>query len=378
MTDAYAPSIDPVQEALSRLVSAASEECIFGLAAALGNSNDALEDLVKRRKDAHQLVVTAQNTPRMLDAFDAWVVEMARAMAPICPPSWMPMAEVLAREGHARGRRARPSLALLVQAERQGRPAREAPRLARGARAARGARVRRAARRRGGAHHRRAHRVARPPGRGRSAALRRGARRRSSASTSTARSTAPSRARCSAARGSPRRGTASTRARSTSSACSRPSSAHPSIDVEVHAQRRHRPRRRAANRGPRGGRRHPLRPRRSHAPGYGVQLAALRRHAHAPAALPRRGAAPSRARRARRARASATRGSAAPRRRACSASRGRRRSCEDPTSRAWRALRARHDRVAAGSRRADAKDARRPVDDMLTMSLAEPSTALVP
>ncbi len=98
MTDAYAPTIDPVADALSRLVSMTCEEAIFGLSAALGNAHDALEDLVKRRKDAHQLALNGQRTPRMLDAFDAWVVDMARAMAPICPPSWLPMAEVLAEK----------------------------------------------------------------------------------------------------------------------------------------------------------------------------------------------------------------------------------------------------------------------------------------
>jgi len=98
MTDAYAPTIDPVQQALSRLVAMACEEAIFGMSAALGNADDALEDLVKRRKDAHQLVLGGQRTPRMLDAFDAWVVEMARAIAPICPPSWLPMSEVLAEK----------------------------------------------------------------------------------------------------------------------------------------------------------------------------------------------------------------------------------------------------------------------------------------
>jgi hypothetical protein len=98
MTDAYAPAIDPVADALSRLVAITCEEAIFGLSAALGNAHDALEDLVKRRKDAHQLALSGQRTPRMVDAFDKWVVEMTRAMAPICPPSWMPMAEVLAEK----------------------------------------------------------------------------------------------------------------------------------------------------------------------------------------------------------------------------------------------------------------------------------------
>lgn len=98
MTDAYAPTIDPAADALAKLVSITCEEAIFGLSAALGNAHDALEDLVKRRKESHQLALSGQRTPRMIDAFDAWVVEMARAMAPICPPSWMPMAEVLAEK----------------------------------------------------------------------------------------------------------------------------------------------------------------------------------------------------------------------------------------------------------------------------------------
>ena len=96
--DAYAPAVDPVADALNRLVAITAEEAIFGLSAALGNSHDALEDLVKRRKDSHQLALNGQRVPRMLDSFDAWVVEMSRAMAPICPPSWMPMSEVLAEK----------------------------------------------------------------------------------------------------------------------------------------------------------------------------------------------------------------------------------------------------------------------------------------
>jgi tellurite resistance protein len=98
MTDAYAPTVDPVQDGLSRLVAMACEEAVFGLSAALGNSGDALEELVKRRKDAHQAMLAGQRVPRMLEAFDAWVVEMSRAMAAICPPSWLPMAEVLAEK----------------------------------------------------------------------------------------------------------------------------------------------------------------------------------------------------------------------------------------------------------------------------------------
>lgn len=98
MTDAYTQTTDPAHDVLAKLVSITCEEAIFGLAAALGNAHDALEDLVKRRKDSHQLALSGQRTPRMIDAFDAWVVEMTRAIAPICPPSWMPMSEVLAEK----------------------------------------------------------------------------------------------------------------------------------------------------------------------------------------------------------------------------------------------------------------------------------------
>ncbi len=96
---AYAPEVDPAQAALSKLVAMTCEEAIFGLAAALGNAHDALEDLVKRRKDAHQLALQGQqHVARMIDSFDGWVVEMTRAITPICPPSWLPMSEVLAEK----------------------------------------------------------------------------------------------------------------------------------------------------------------------------------------------------------------------------------------------------------------------------------------
>lgn len=98
MTDAYSQATNPAHDTLAKLVSITCEEAIFGLSAALGNAHDALEDLVKRRKDSHQLMLSGQRTPRMVDSFDAWVVEMTRAIAPICPPSWMPMAEVLAEK----------------------------------------------------------------------------------------------------------------------------------------------------------------------------------------------------------------------------------------------------------------------------------------
>ena len=62
MTDAYAAVGDPAHDALAKLVSITCEEAIFGLSAALGNTHDALEDLVKRRKDSHALMLNGQRT----------------------------------------------------------------------------------------------------------------------------------------------------------------------------------------------------------------------------------------------------------------------------------------------------------------------------
>ncbi len=95
MTDAYAPTSDPQQTALARLVAASAEDAIFALSAALGNYNDALENIVKRRKDQHTAVLQNARVPRMTENFDAWFVDMSKSMVAICPPSWLPMAEVL-------------------------------------------------------------------------------------------------------------------------------------------------------------------------------------------------------------------------------------------------------------------------------------------
>lgn len=95
MTDAYAPTHDPQQTALANLVAASAEDAIFALSAALGNANDALENIVKRRKEQHTAVLQNARVPRMTENFDAWIVDMAKSMAAICPPSWMPMSEVL-------------------------------------------------------------------------------------------------------------------------------------------------------------------------------------------------------------------------------------------------------------------------------------------
>lgn len=105
--DAYAPELDAVTAAMSRLVSQLAEEAMFALAGSSGNAKDALEGAFKRRADAHAATVQGKPVARMKDSFDAWLVEMTRAMAPIAPPAWLPMSEVIAEkvtlEAGARG-----------------------------------------------------------------------------------------------------------------------------------------------------------------------------------------------------------------------------------------------------------------------------------
>ena len=88
------PGSDPYTQALARLVGALAEDAIFALAAAGRNHAAALEGLAKRRTDAYNGVLQGARVVRM-DEFDHWLVEMTRAIAPVAPPVWMPMSEVI-------------------------------------------------------------------------------------------------------------------------------------------------------------------------------------------------------------------------------------------------------------------------------------------
>jgi tellurite resistance protein len=105
--DAYAPVVDPKTFALGRLVSALAEDAIFGLSC--GGGSDTLDGLGKRRGEAYSAILAGHRLNTMSGEFDNWVVELTRAVAPICPPAWMPMAEVIREkvtlEAGARGLR---------------------------------------------------------------------------------------------------------------------------------------------------------------------------------------------------------------------------------------------------------------------------------
>jgi hypothetical protein len=81
--------------ALNRLVGVLAEDAIFVFASGARDIKDALEGMLHRRSAAYGAAVRGQPHTRMTARFDAWVIEMARAMAPVAPPTWMPMMEVV-------------------------------------------------------------------------------------------------------------------------------------------------------------------------------------------------------------------------------------------------------------------------------------------
>jgi hypothetical protein len=91
--DAYAPTANPKTLVLGRLVGTLAEDAIFGLAT--GGGTGVLEGLGKRRGEAYAAVLGGNRLNTMCGELDNWMVEMTRAVAPICPPAWMPMAEVI-------------------------------------------------------------------------------------------------------------------------------------------------------------------------------------------------------------------------------------------------------------------------------------------
>lgn len=91
--DAYAPMIDARTAALARLIGALAEDAIFGLTT--GGGADVLEPLGRRRGEAYQAILSGHRLHTMSGELEHWLVEMTRAVTPIHPPSWMPMADVL-------------------------------------------------------------------------------------------------------------------------------------------------------------------------------------------------------------------------------------------------------------------------------------------
>jgi Tellurite resistance protein TerB len=101
--------IDLATAALDRLVGVLAEDAIYVLASGTHDVKEALEGLLQRRGYAYTAAVQGQPLSRMTTQFEAWIVEMARAMAAVAPPVWVPMMDVVREkvtlEAGARGLR---------------------------------------------------------------------------------------------------------------------------------------------------------------------------------------------------------------------------------------------------------------------------------
>lgn len=86
---------DLASTALGRLIGVLCEDAIFALSTGGGDAAEALEGLGKRRVDAYNAALQGMTLPRMNDAWDTWLVQLTRAMAPVSPPLWLPMMDVV-------------------------------------------------------------------------------------------------------------------------------------------------------------------------------------------------------------------------------------------------------------------------------------------
>jgi tellurite resistance protein len=88
---------------------AVTEDALFAVAAAGEDDENVLTGLGKRRADLYERVVRGQaRIP--ISSYRDWTTNLAAAIAPVCPPIWMPMAQLVRQgvtvEGGARGVRA--------------------------------------------------------------------------------------------------------------------------------------------------------------------------------------------------------------------------------------------------------------------------------
>jgi uncharacterized tellurite resistance protein B-like protein len=82
-------------EVLSRVVGALTEDAMFALAASPSEGLSLLQPLARRRADAYAAITRGERVAGMVDAYDKWLIELTRAMAPLAPPAWLPMGEVV-------------------------------------------------------------------------------------------------------------------------------------------------------------------------------------------------------------------------------------------------------------------------------------------
>jgi tellurite resistance protein len=99
----------PEQATLVRGLQAVTEDVFFGVAAAGRDDEDTLIALARRRSDVYENILRGRSAVAVTD-YRTWMTGLARAIAPVCPPVWMPMSDLVAGgmtlEGGVRGVRA--------------------------------------------------------------------------------------------------------------------------------------------------------------------------------------------------------------------------------------------------------------------------------
>ncbi len=81
--------------ALGRLAGILAEDAIFVLGSGVRDAKDALDGVLLRRGPAYAAALQGQPHARMTAGFEAWYVEMVRALAPVSPPASVPMMGVV-------------------------------------------------------------------------------------------------------------------------------------------------------------------------------------------------------------------------------------------------------------------------------------------
>jgi tellurite resistance protein len=90
-----APASDGASAALERLLGVLCGDALFVLSSGGREPKDDLDSLLQRRSHAYAAAVQGRPHTRLTGQYEAWVVDMARAMAPVSPPAWLPMMDVV-------------------------------------------------------------------------------------------------------------------------------------------------------------------------------------------------------------------------------------------------------------------------------------------
>src|SRR5882724_3906707 len=102
-------SASPSKLELTQGLAVVTEDAMFGVAAAGHDDVDVLTGLGKRRADVYESAVRGKPVVPST-AFREWMTTLCVAIAPIEPPAWMPMAQLVkggvTALGGARGVRA--------------------------------------------------------------------------------------------------------------------------------------------------------------------------------------------------------------------------------------------------------------------------------